>query len=371
MKLSRLVKLFETFVPSSFAESFDNVGLICGNPGQNIRRILVAVDLTPGVLAEAKRRRAQMVLTHHPPIFRQKIERLLRTRNSAGLLYTAIRSGIAVYVMHTNLDSIEGGTNSTLAQMLGITTDIRPLRLARTGSNYKLVVFVPVEHIDLLSEALFAAGAGRIGHQHRYRECSFASGGVGTFHGDESTSPAVGRAGRREYVQELRLETIVPAGDLPAVLSALRAAHPYQEPAYDLIPLEPFDDRVGLGRVGKLTRPVTAATLLKRIKAGLAIKSLRLIGSDKRKVSIAAVGAGSLSDLIADVLGSGAEFLLTGEIKHHDALLAAQNNLTVAVVGHWNSERPGVGQLTKQLNSALKGVEVSLSTADNEPIAIR
>ena len=371
MKLSRLVKLFEEFVPSSFAESFDNVGLICGDPDQNIRRILVAMELSPAVLAEAKRRRAQMILTHHPPIFRQKIERLIKTPDSAGLLYTAIRSGIGVYVMHTNLDSIEGGTNSTLAQMLGITADIRPLRLARTGSNYKLVVFVPGEHIDLLSEAVFAAGAGRIGHQHRYRECSFASGGVGSFHGDESTSPAVGRAGRREYVQELRLETIVPAGDLPAVLTAMRTAHPYEEPAYDLIPLEPFDDRVGMGRVGKLTRQVTAGTLLKRIKAELGIKSLQLIGSDKRKVSIAAVGAGSLSVLMGDVLSSGAEFLLTGEIRHHDALLAVQNNLTVAAVGHWTSERPGVEQLAQQLNAALKTTEVILSTADKEPIAIR
>ena len=371
MKLSRLTKLFETFVPSSFAESFDNVGLICGDPDQNIRRILVAVDLTHAVLAEAKKRRAQMVLTHHPPIFRQKIERLLRTSDSMGLIYTAIRSGIAVYTMHTNFDSIEGGTNTTLAQMLGITADVRPLRLAPTGRNYKLVVFVPVEHIDLLSEALFAAGAGRIGHQHRYRECSFASGGVGTFHGDESTSPVAGRAGRREYVQELRLETIVPANDLPAVLTALRTAHPYEEPAYDLIPLESLDDRVGMGRVGKLTRPVTAATLIKRIKTHLGIKSLQLIGSEKRKVSTAAVGAGSLSVLMGDVLSSGAEFLLTGEIKHHDALLAVQNNLTVAAVGHWTSERPGVEQLTKQLRSALKGVELSLSTTDSEPIAIR
>ncbi len=370
MKLSRLVKLFETFVPSSFAESFDNVGLICGDPGQNIRRILVAVDLTPAVLAEARKHRTQMVLTHHPPIF-QKISRLINRPSQAGLIYQAIGANIALYAMHTNLDAIEGGTNNVLADILGITADLRPVRLSRTGSNYKLVVFVPVESVDPLSEALFAAGAGRIGHQHRYRECSFASGGVGTFHGDESTSPALGRPGRREYVQELRLETIVPARDLPAVLSALRTAHPYEEPAYDLIPLEPFDDRVGMGRVGKLTRAVTAATLLKRIKAGLAIKSLRLIGSDKPKVSIAAVVAGSLSDLMPDVISSGAEFLLTGEIKHHDALLAAQNNLTVAAVGHWSSERPGLVQLVRQLNAALKTTEVILSTADSDPITIR
>ena len=371
MKLSRLVKLFEGFVPSSFAESFDNVGLICGDPDQQVRRILVAMELSPAVLAEARKRRVQMVLTHHPPVFREKIERLIRTRDSAGLLYEAIRSGIGVYSMHTNFDAIEGGTNSVLAEMLDITADVRPLRLSRMGKNYKLVVFVPVESVDQLSEAIFAAGAGRIGHQHRYSECSFASGGVGTFHGDESSSPAVGQSGRREYVQELRLETIVPAGDLAAVLNALRTAHPYEEPAYDLIPLEPLDDRVGMGRVGKLGRAVTVGTLLKRIKAGLGIKSLQLIGSDKRKVSIAAVGAGSLSILMGDVLRSGAEFLLTGEIKHHDALLAVQNDISVAVVGHWTSERPGVEGLAKQMNGALKGVEVLLSSADSEPLAIR
>ena len=371
MKLSELTKLFEELVPSSLAESWDNVGLLCGDPGQQIRRILVSMDLTLGVLAEAKKRRADMVLLHHPPIFRQKIERLIRTRDPVGSLYSAIHSGIAVYVMHTNLDSIEGGTNSALAEILGITTDVRPLRLARTGSNYKLVVFVSAEHIDLLSEALFAAGAGRIGHQHRYSECSFCCGGVGTFHGDESTSPAVGRSGRREYVQELRLETIVPASNLPAVLTALRAAHPYEEPAYDLIPLEPFDDRVGMGRVGKLARPVSVATLLKRIKAGLGIKSMQLVGSDKRKVSIAAVGAGSISDLMGDVLKSGAEFLLTGELRYNGALLARENNLTVAVAGHWTTERPGVAKLAGELDACLERVTVLLSSADNEPITIR
>ena len=177
MKLSELTELLEELVPSSLAESWDNVGLLCGDPGQQIRRILVSMDLTPGILAEAKKRRADMVLLHHPPIFREKIDRLIKTRDPVGCLYSAIRSGMAVYVMHTNLDSIEGGTNSSLAEILGITTDIHPLRLGQTGRNYKLVVFVPAEHIDLLSEALFAAGAGRIGHQHRYSECSFCCGG--------------------------------------------------------------------------------------------------------------------------------------------------------------------------------------------------
>ena len=370
MKLSRLSELLEQLVPSCFAEVYDNVGLLGGEPNQQVRRILVAVDLTPAVLAEANKRRAEMILLHHPPIL-QKIDRVIKCSNQIGLLYEAIRNGIALYVMHTNLDCIEGGTNSVLAQVLGITVDVRPLRLVRTSANYKLVVFVPAEHVEPVSEALFAAGAGRIGHQHRYRECSFRSAGLGTFHGDESTSPAVGRAGRREYVEELRLETIVPAADLPAVLTAMRTVHPYEEPAYDLIPLEPFDDRVGMGRVGRLTRAVTVATLLKRIKAGLGIKSLELVGSDKRKVGTAAVCAGATGDLIDDVLKSGAEFLLTGEIKHHAGLLAAQNNLAVAVAGHWTTERPGMVKLAEQLKSTLAGMTILLSSVDSEPFTRR
>ncbi len=370
MKLARLNELLEQLVPSSFAEDWDNVGLISGDPEQKVSRILLAVDLTPAVLAEAKERRVQMIMTHHPPIL-QKIDRVIRNPDPMGMLYTAIHNGIAVYVMHTNLDNIEGGTNSVLAELLGITVDVRPVRLARTGSNYKLVVFVPLKDVDRLSEAIFAAGAGRIGHQHRYSECSFCSGGVGSFHGDESTSPAVGRAGRREYVQELRLETIVPAGDLPVVITAMRTAHPYEEPAYDLIPLEPRDDRVGMGRVGKLSRTVKVSTLIQRIKKGLGIKNMLIVGATNRKVSIAAVGAGSLSDMMPDMIRSGAEFLLTGEIKHNWALLAAQNNLTVAVAGHWTTERPGVVRLAEQLNSTLKGVQIILSNADNEPMAVR
>ena len=367
MKLSRLTGLLEQMVPACFAESYDNVGLLCGDPAARVSRILLTVDVTPAVLDEAKRRKAQMILSHHPPIF-GKLSRLVNGDGQNGLLYKAIRSGVALYAMHTNLDSIEGGINSALAEMVGITGDVQPLRLARTGANYKLVVFVPADSVDRLSDALFSAGAGRIGHQHRYSECSFCSGGVGTFHGDESTSPAVGRAGRREYVQELRLETIVPAGDLPEVLSAVRSAHPYEEPAYDLIPLEPLDDRVGLGRVGELSRPVTAATLIARIKKGLGIKTLQLIGSPRQKVSMAAVSSGSLGDLLGEVFKSEAQFLLTGEIKHHQTLEATQQGLVVALAGHWSSERPGMIKLAGQLKSALPDIAVLLSTADKEPI---
>ena len=177
MKLSSLIKLLEQLVPSCFAEPWDNVGLISGDPQQTVTRMLLAVDLTPGVLAEARKKRAQMILLHHPPIF-QKTRKLIRNVDSSGLVYRAIRSGIAVYVMHTNLDGIEGGTNSVLAEMLGMSIDVRPIRLVRTGSNYKLVIFVPAEQAEMVSNAVFAAGAGQIGHQRRYSECSFCSGGT-------------------------------------------------------------------------------------------------------------------------------------------------------------------------------------------------
>ena len=177
MRLAKLVGLFEEFVPGCFARPSDNVSLICGDLNQEVRRILLAVDLSPAVLAEAKRRRAQMILTHHPPIY-HKVSRLTKGNDQTGLVYQAIQAKIALYAMHTNLDAIEGGTNTVLAEILGISSDVRPLSLAGLGSVYKLVVFVPLENVDQLSEALFAVGAGRIGHQHRYRECSFCSGGV-------------------------------------------------------------------------------------------------------------------------------------------------------------------------------------------------
>ena len=191
---------------------------------------------------------------------------------------------------------------------------------------------------------------------------------MGSFHGDDSTSPAVGKAGQREYVQELRLETIVPADDLVEVITAMRSAHPYEEPAYDLIRLEPLDDRVGLGRVGRLARTVTAATLIKRIKAGLGIKNLQTVGSLDKKVSIAAVASGSISDLLGDVFKSGAQFLLTGEMSHHLALNAASKGLVVAVAGHWTSERPGMLRLAEQLNTAIRNVDLIPSSADSEPL---
>jgi dinuclear metal center YbgI/SA1388 family protein len=226
MQLSTIIAILEEIAPPSLAESWDNVGLLSGDPNQDISGILLTIDYSPAVAEEARANQCDLVIAYHPPIF-HPLKRLV----AGSLVFDAIRRGVAIYSPHTALDVAEGGTNDLLADVLGL-TDRQPLRPGELKpTQYKLVVFVPVEAVQRVSRALFEAGAGNIGN---YSSCSFRSPGTGTFFGREGARPAVGEAGRLEQVEEVRLETIVPITGVNAVLGALRQSHPYEEPAYDL-----------------------------------------------------------------------------------------------------------------------------------------
>jgi hypothetical protein len=218
-----------------------------------------------------------------------------------------------------------------------------------------------------VAEALFAAGAGRIGD---YRECSFRVAGMGTFFGGEETSPAVGQRGRRESVAELRLETVVPAGRVGEVVAALKEAHPYEEPAFDLLRRAAAPRAVGLGRIGDFEDEVPRDVLIGRIKRELGVERVLVAGPTDGRVRRVAVCAGSCGDLLEVAIARGAELYLTGELKHHDALRAASVGLTVVCVLHSNSERATLSRLRGRLGDLLPGVDVSLSTADRDPFSI-
>jgi hypothetical protein len=243
-------------------------------------------------------------------------------------------------------------------------TERAPIRvLEPRDSELKLVTFVPPEHLDAVSQAVFAAGAGRIG---KYRSCGFRTLGTGTFFGEEGTSPAVGQSGRLEECAELRFETVVPAARADEVVRALRAAHPYEEPSFDLVRLAASPPPRGMGRVGKIEEsPVSV--LVDRVKSALSVRNVLIAGPVDRRVSRAAVCAGSGGDLLSDAIASGAELLLTGEIRHHDALRASAAGLTVVCALHSASERAALGSLERRLAAALPGVSVARSRADREP----
>ncbi len=351
----------EGIAPTGLAEAWDNVGLLVGVGGSAVRSVLLCIDYTRAVAAEAVERGCGMVIAYHPPIFKA-MKRVL----AGGVVYGAIRDGVAIYSPHTALDVAEGGTNDVLADAVGLEKR-RPLRVvAGKETRCKLVTFAPREAAGKVAEAMFAAGAGRIGG---YSKCSFRSEGQGTFEGGEGTNPAVGEAGRFELADEARIETVVDLADVEAVVGALRSAHPYERPAFDLVRLAAEPTGMGLGRIGSMAA-VERGEVLRRIKAALGTERLLVAGPVEGRIGTAAVCAGSCGERVDDALGTGAELYLTGEMRHHDALRAAEAGMTVVCALHSVSERAVLRRVADRLKAALPGLEAIVSRRDRDPFAI-
>ena len=363
MQLSQLIAEMEKIAPTRHAESWDNVGLLAGDPGQSTSHVLLTIDYTREVASEGNELGCDAVIAYHPPIF-PSITRL----KAGNVVFDAIRAGVAIYSPHTALDVAQGGTNDVLCDILGL-TDRSPLRLAETkGTHCKLVTFVPEEAVEKVSNAMFDAGAGKIG---KYSACSFRSPGTGTFFGEEGTQPAVGKSGQLEQTHELRLETVVNLDRITDVVRALRKSHPYEEPAFDLDQLLAPPEGLGLGRVGSFAESVERAELFSRLKTGLSLHHLLVSGPQTGRVKRAAACAGACGDLLNDAIAQKAEFYVTGEMRHHDAIKAAAAGMTVVCTLHSNSERATLKRLKQQLEAALPELVFHLSQQDRDPFLIR
>jgi dinuclear metal center YbgI/SA1388 family protein len=362
MRVKDVVQVMEEWAPTSAAEAWDNVGLLVGNPEAEAKRVLLAIDFTRAVATEAFAAGTSLVIAYHPPIF----DGLKRLGPSSDV-FRAIEQRVAIYSPHTALDVAEGGTNDVLADVVGLEAR-GPLRpAAGKDAEYKLVTFVPEEHLEKLSAALFEAGAGRIG---RYSSCSFRTTGSGTFFGEEGAAPTVGEAGKLVRAPEVRLETVVPIASVAAVVRALRGAHPYEEPAFDLVRLAALPNHAGMGRVGELATPVPRAEIVERVKRELGLPSVLVAGPLEGQARRIAVCAGACGDLYKDALRARADVYLTGEMRHHDALAAAARGMLVIAALHSNSERKTLARVRERLTTKLGGaVEVTLSVADRDPFA--
>ncbi|HEX8910857.1 MAG TPA: Nif3-like dinuclear metal center hexameric protein [Humisphaera sp.] len=366
MQLRELIDVLEAIAPTRFAEPWDNVGLLVGDPHQPVTRAMLAIDYTPAVAAEAAADRCDAVVAYHPPIFKA-IKRVTSTGPTAAV-FDAVRRGVALYSPHTALDVAGGGTNDVLADIVGL-ADRSPLKLAEGhASQYKLVTFVPTDALERVSAAIFEAGAGRIGH---YSACSFRTQGTGTFFGEEGSNPTVGQSGRLETAAEVKVETVLPTARVRDVIRALRQSHPYEEPAFDLNVLAAVPEGVGIGRVGPLERPTPRAELFARIKAGLGLDHLLVSGPTDGDVTRVAVCAGACGDLLDNAMAEGVGLYLTGEMRHHDALKAAAAGVTVVCTLHSNSERAALKRLAEMITGRLPALPVSLSRSDRDPFEIR
>jgi len=367
MKLSQIIDALEEIAPTRYAEAWDNVGLLVGDREQAVTRAIFCIDYTPAVAAEAAAERCDLVVAYHPVIF-DPIKRIVA--GDGNVVFDAIRRGVAIYSPHTALDVAEGGTNDMLADALGIAPETRgPLRLVEPkATQYKLVTFVPEKDVDRVAQALFDAGAGRIGN---YTQCSFRCPGTGTFYGEEgATNPTVGQSGKLERAEEVRIETVMPIARLTDVLAALRSSHPYEEPAFDLVQLAAPPEKLGQGRVGRLSSPTPREQIIGRIKRELSLNHLLMAGPTSGTVTTAACCAGSCGEFVNDALKAKADFFLTGELRHHDALAAANAGMTVVCTLHTNSERAVLKRLIARLTAALPGFDAMLSRQDRDPFVI-
>lgn len=361
-RVQDLLGVLHGLYPPDLAEDWDNVGLQVGDPAAPVERLLIALDPTISALAAATEQGAQLLITHHPLLFKP-VRRLTPDDPVGRVIWRAVRSDVAIAAAHTNLDVAADGLNRWLAERLGLTA-VEPLQ-PTASQLVKLVVFVPVAQAETIAEALFAAGAGQIG---AYDQCSFRVSGLGTFRPGPGATPFIGETGRREQVEEVRLETIVPQRRLGKVVDKMLKVHPYEEVAYDLIPLANQMPGVGLGRIGRLAEPMALTVLADQVKAVLNCQSVRLGGSPARLISKVAVCGGSGAGLIQEARRRGADVLITGDVKYHEARLAEDLDLALLDAGHFATERLAVEELADRLGreATARGWHLDVITHDGE-----
>lgn len=328
------VALVDARYPERDAQSWDRTGLQVGDPAAGVHALLVTLDVTDAVLDEAATSGADLLLAHHPLLFRP-LERLTPATASGRLALRAAREGRAVVAAHTNLDVALPGTTDPVVELLGL-REVRPLEpLALRDVDVKLVVFTPPESTARVLAAAAAAGAGRIGE---YDECSFRAAGTGTFRPSVAANPTIGERELRNEVREERLEVLVPRRRLAGVAEAVRAAHPYEEVALDCYPLLEQPHGRGTGRVGELPGVVPLREVADRLATGLPSPHLRVVGDLERPVARVAACGGAGEGYIAAAVAAGADVYVTGDLRHHPALDAATLGLALIDAGHYGTE---------------------------------
>lgn len=332
ISLNEICKSLHELAPLSYQESYDNSGLLCGEPELSVRGVMFCLDCTEAVLDEAIAEGCNLIVAHHPLVFTA-----LKTFSSGSyverILIKALKQDLAIYACHTNLDHVPHGVNAKLAQKLGLIA-CRILQ-PKAGQLKKLVTFVPESHLESLREALCAAGAGRIGN---YDSCSFGTEGTGTFRGNEEANPFVGKAGSLHREKETRLEVLLESPFERSVLKALRTTHPYEEPAFDLYPLDNRHPGVGSGMIGELDQALPEEEFLSHIKQALQAKVLRHTAKRSRPVKRVAICGGSGRFLLEAAVSAGAEAYITADFKYHD-FFDVDGRLLLVDPGHFETEQ--------------------------------
>lgn len=367
--LGDVIAAVEEWYDPRWADGWDAVGLTCGDPGEPVERIVLAVDAVAATVAEAERLGAQLLLTHHPLLL-TAVHTVAATDPKGALVHRMIRAGIAHYVAHTNADSANPGVSDALAERIGLTR-FRPIEAQPATAPDKLVVFVPTDDTARLIDALAAAGAGNIG---QYERCAWSTVGVGTFRPGPDADPVIGTRGAIETVAETRLEMVVPPGARDRVVRALREAHPYEEPAFDIYAQVAPSTARGAGRIGELPAPLTLREFAALTAMSLPATAwgVRAAGDPDRDVRRVAVCGGSGASLIDAARDAGADAFLTADLKHHRVLEAVTERgpeaMALVDAAHWATEAPWLDVLAARLRERLgTTVDVTVSAAVTDP----
>jgi len=361
MKIQDITSLLEKIAPLHLQEEYDNAGLIIGSGSMECKGIMVALDTTPEVIREAKEKNCNLVIAHHPIVFRG-LKKINGKNYVEEAVIMAIKNDIAIYAIHTNLDNVLNGVNGKMADMLGVVN--RKLLVPKSGILKKLSVFVPHANKEKLLEALFAAGAGDIGN---YSECSFTHDGLGTFKGKEGSTPFIGEVGKRHSESESRIEVIFPVWLQGKVLQAMKAAHPYEEVAFELYNIDNQYENVGSGLIGNLRAPMSETEFLKKASQIFNIPVIKHTQLREKPVQQVALCGGSGSFLTGAAIAAGADVYLTSDIKYHE-FFDAGNSLVLADIGHYESEQYTQDLLVDLLRQNFPNFAVLKTTVHTNPV---
>lgn len=369
VKVSEIIKIVEEIAPLSLAEKWDNSGLQVGQGDWPVKKIVIALDPLLEVVEYACDINADLLITHHPLIFKP-LSKIDFSTQSGKIIRMSLENKLAIYSTHTNFDSAVDGLNDILAEKIGL-TNIEVLNKSKAEKKCKVVFFVPEEHKDIVLKALFDSPAGEI---ENYTCCTFRSNGVGTFKPVEGAEPFEGNINDLSSVNEVKIETIVAENDIDTVVNKVKEHHPYETMAYDIFPLITKKSDTGLGRIGVLKDPLSLKQFALNIKNSLGLEHIKIAGNEDLVVERVALCTGSGSSLLKNFFKSGAKVYLSGDLHYHDARTVEEKQLGLIDVGHFASEIIIIEALQKQLNNiCLKrkyDIEIIASPNERDPFII-
>ena len=361
MKIKDITNCLEQLAPLTYQESYDNAGLIVGHPDAEVTKALICLDSTEEILDEAIAHGCDLVIAHHPIVF-SGLKKLNGHNYVERTIIKAIKNNIAIYAIHTNLDNVVLGVNTMISKRLGLinTSILQP----KKSLIKKLIVFVPVQHAEVMANALFTAGAGHMGN---YSETSFSTEGKGTFKGNEESNPTIGQKGILETVDETRLEMVFPAYLESKIIQTLRAHHPYEEVAYDIFSLDNLQYQVGAGMIGELVEPMDTADFLMLVKTQLRTDCIRYTKIISKTVKKIAVCGGAGSFLLTDAIRQKADVFITADYKYHQ-FFDADGRILIADIGHYESEQFTKELIFEHLSQKLPNFATHFSITNTNPI---